>query len=70
MVLPGLDGLHVASAGAQPARPIKKSAKEFNCRFPLPKPPNVSGQRTNSYSKPLRRVCDPFVHESWSESWI
>ena len=62
--MPGLDGLQVVSAGAQPARPIRKSANEFICRFPRPNPPNVRGQRTNSNSKPARRLCDDFVHES------
>src|SRR2546426_9323491 len=73
VVLPGVAMLHVPalkSVALQPARPIKKSGKEFTDRLPRPRPPNVRGQRTSSYSKPALKLCDLLVHESWSEYWI
>src|SRR5262245_61647678 len=69
VVEPGLSGLQVVFAGAQPARPIKKSGNELIERVPRPKPAYVSGHRMDSNSAPKRTVCDFLVHESWSEYW-
>src|SRR5215472_8158288 len=67
---PGLLGEQVVLLGGQPARPIKKSANEGRTRKPRPKPPNTSGYRTFSYSKPARNVCAPLVQDTWSAHWV
>src|SRR5262249_10908831 len=70
VVFPGFATLHVVFVGAQPARPIKKSWNELTIRLPRPKPQKWRGYRISSHSKPARKLCVPFVQESWSEYWI
>ncbi len=43
VVLPGFVMLQVVEAGGQPARPIKKSAKDGTIREPRPRPLYTSG---------------------------
>src|SRR5215510_5959569 len=69
LVNEGAPPRHAPSPGAQPGRPISRSADEFTIGEPLERLGKFQFHCTRSNSTPVRMVCLPWVQETWSAHW-